>query len=145
MPLIENPSSVEVRAVLNAKQKSPTEIHIEVVEVCGENVISRKEVSVWCDQFKEGRTSLFDEERAGRPTTACDAVNERRVEQLLFTDRRMKLKEIAYTLSGNRFSSAQEVESETRYLHANFYAEGILKLVSRWDKCLNPFGDYVEK
>jgi hypothetical protein len=36
MPLIENSSSVEVRAVirfLNAKQKSPTDIHKEVVEV----------------------------------------------------------------------------------------------------------------
>jgi hypothetical protein len=73
MPLIENPSSVEVRAViqfLNAKQKSTTEIHKEVVEVYGENVISCKQVSVWCNQFKEGRTSLLDEERAGRPTAA---------------------------------------------------------------------------
>jgi hypothetical protein len=36
MPLIENPASVEVRPVirlLNAKQKSPTEFHKEVVEV----------------------------------------------------------------------------------------------------------------
>jgi hypothetical protein len=43
MPLIENPSSVEVRAVirfLNAKQKLPTEIHKVVVEVYGENEIS---------------------------------------------------------------------------------------------------------
>jgi hypothetical protein len=82
MPLIENPSSVEVRAVirfLNAKQKSPREIHKEVVEVYGENVISRKQVSVWCTQFKEGRTSLLDEERTGRRTTACSAVSERRV------------------------------------------------------------------
>jgi hypothetical protein len=79
MPLIENPSSVEVRAVIrffNAKQKSPTETHKEVKEVYGENVISRKQVSVWCDQFKEGRTSLLDEQ-AGRPKTACNAVNER--------------------------------------------------------------------
>jgi hypothetical protein len=65
------------------------------MEVHGENVISRKQVSVWCNQFKEGRTALLDEERAGRPTTACNAVNERRVEQLLLTDRRMKLKGIA--------------------------------------------------
>jgi hypothetical protein len=74
MPLIENSSSVEVSVVvrlLNAKQKSATEIHKEVVEVCGKNVISRKQVSVWCNQFKEGRTSLVDAERAGRPTTAC--------------------------------------------------------------------------
>jgi hypothetical protein len=49
MPLIENTSSVEMRAVirfLNAKKKSPTEIHKEVVEVYGENVISRKQVWV---------------------------------------------------------------------------------------------------
>jgi hypothetical protein len=78
MPLIENLSSVKVRAVirfLNAKQKSPTEIH-KVVEVYGENVISRKQVSVWCNQFKEGRMLLLDEEHAGRSTTVCNAVNE---------------------------------------------------------------------
>jgi histone-lysine N-methyltransferase SETMAR len=45
-----------------------------------------------------------------------------------------KLKE---RLSGKRFASDQEVENETRNwltnLDANFYAEGILKLVSCWD------------
>jgi hypothetical protein len=54
MHLTKNASSIEVRAVirfLNAKQTSPTEIHKEVVEVYGENVISRKQVSVWCNQF----------------------------------------------------------------------------------------------
>jgi hypothetical protein len=70
---------IAVIRFLNAKQKSPTEIHKEVVEVYGENVISRKQVSVWCNQFREGRTSLLDEERAGRPTTACNAVNDSRV------------------------------------------------------------------
>jgi hypothetical protein len=59
------------------------------VEVYGENVISREQVSAWCDQFKERQTSLLDEELAGRPTTASNAVYERRVEQLLLTDRRM--------------------------------------------------------
>jgi hypothetical protein len=80
-------------------KNSPTEIHKVVVEVYGENVIPRKQVSVWCNQFKEGRTSLLDEERAGRPTSACDAVNERRVEQLLLADRHMKLNEIAYAFN----------------------------------------------
>jgi hypothetical protein len=57
-----------------------------------------------------------------------------------------KLKE---HLSGERFASDRKVENETRNwltnLDANFYAEGILKLVSCWYKCLNLFGDYVEK
>jgi hypothetical protein len=42
---------------------------------------------------------LLDKEHAGRPITACNAVNECRVEQLLLTDCRMELKEIAYTLN----------------------------------------------
>jgi hypothetical protein len=57
-----------------------------------------------------------------------------------------KLKE---HLLGKRFASYQEVENETRNwltnLDAHFYAESILKLVSRWDKCLNLFGDFMEK
>jgi transposase len=81
------------------QSKNHQNIHKEVVEVYGENVISRKLVSVWCNQFKEGRTSLLDEERAGRPKTARNADNERRIEQLLVTDRCMKLKEIAYSLN----------------------------------------------
>jgi hypothetical protein len=59
------------------------------VVVYGENVISREQVSAWCDQFKEGQTSLLDEELVGRPTTAWNAVYEGLVEQLLLTDRRM--------------------------------------------------------
>jgi hypothetical protein len=117
MPLIENLSSIEVRAVisfLNAKQKSPTEIHKEVVEVYGENVISRKQVSVWCNEFKEGRTSLLDKERAVRPTNAYNSVNERRVEQLLLIDPRMKLKETATSYSSktcwNAYSRCQTFE-----------------------------------
>jgi hypothetical protein len=43
-------------------KKSPTEIHKVVVEVYGENVISRMQVSVWWNEFKEGRMSLLDDE-----------------------------------------------------------------------------------
>jgi hypothetical protein len=68
------------------------------VEVYGENVISRKQVSVRCNQFKDGRTSLLDEKCTGRPTV-CNAVTEYRVEQLFLTERCMKLKEIAQTLN----------------------------------------------
>jgi hypothetical protein len=54
---------------------------------------------------------VLDEERAGRATTACNAVNERRVEQLLLTDRRMKLKETATSYSSktcwNAYSRCQ--------------------------------------
>ncbi|GFO01490.1 histone-lysine N-methyltransferase SETMAR-like protein [Plakobranchus ocellatus] len=51
----------------------------------------------WCSWFKDGRTSLQDEPRSGRPNTANDW-NTARVDELIKVDRRMKLKEISLKL-----------------------------------------------
>jgi len=52
-------------------------------------------------------------------------------------------------LGGRRFSSDAAVQQAVhKYfvnLDASFYASGIAKLVSRYDKCLNLYGSYVEK
>jgi hypothetical protein len=45
-----------------------------------------------------------------------------------------------------RDSEAKEtVTAWLNGLAAEFYDEGIVKLLSRLDKCLNLYGDYVEK
>ena len=50
---------------------------------------------------------------------------------------------------GGRFAANDELQDAVKTylssLAANFFAEVIEKLVSRYDKCLNRFGDYVEK
>ncbi|GJQ69495.1 hypothetical protein Trydic_g6600 [Trypoxylus dichotomus] len=52
-------------------------------------------------------------------------------------------------LSGKRFKDDDELQDEVRQdlknLDRTFNEEGIQKLVSRWDKCLNIGGHYVEK
>jgi hypothetical protein len=57
-----------------------------------------------------------------------------------------KLKEF---LGGKRMETdAEDKETVTAWLNvlaAEFYDEGIVKLLSRLDKCLNLYGDYVEK
>jgi hypothetical protein len=57
-----------------------------------------------------------------------------------------KLKEF---FGGKRVETDAEVkETVTAWLNglaAEFYDEGIVKLFSRLDKCLNLYGDYVEK
>jgi hypothetical protein len=57
-----------------------------------------------------------------------------------------KLKEF---LGGKRMETDAEVkETVTAWLNglaAEFYDEGIVKLLSRLDNCLNLYGDYVEK
>ncbi|GFO40926.1 histone-lysine N-methyltransferase SETMAR [Plakobranchus ocellatus] len=47
---------------------------------------------------RDGRTSLQDEPRSGRPNTANNDWNTARVDELIKVDRRVKLKEISPTL-----------------------------------------------
>jgi histone-lysine N-methyltransferase SETMAR len=57
-----------------------------------------------------------------------------------------KLKEF---LNGRRFKSDEEVNDAVKewlnVLAAEVYDEGIQKIVTRYDKCLDVDGDYVEK
>lgn len=57
--------------------------------------------------------------------------------------------ELKKFLAGQRFESEVELQTSTaNWLHsqaAQFYEEGMQKLVPRYDKCLNVQGDYVEK
>jgi hypothetical protein len=52
-------------------------------------------------------------------------------------------------LGGRRFKSDEEVKDVVKEwlngLAAEVYDEGIVKLPSRLDNCLNLYGDYVEK
>jgi hypothetical protein len=46
------------------------------------------------------------------------------------------------------FHTNEELMDEVNWLHnlaASFFVEGLQKLVSRYDKCLNVDGNYVEK
>ncbi|GBN55081.1 hypothetical protein AVEN_148992-1 [Araneus ventricosus] len=58
----------------------------------------------------------------------------------------LKLKEF---LGGKRFGSDEELENAVttwlNELEAEEYGMGILKLVDRYDKCLNVGGDYVKE
>jgi hypothetical protein len=54
----ENYSKFEVRAVVRFLQSeglSQSEIHRRTVSVYGQNIFKRKEVSVWCKIFTDGR------------------------------------------------------------------------------------------
>jgi histone-lysine N-methyltransferase SETMAR len=52
-------------------------------------------------------------------------------------------------LSGQRFATDDELEGAVlqffKQCDTFFYRAGIESLVQRWDKCLNKFGDYIEK
>jgi len=76
--------------------KTPTEIHNALHEVCGDSVVDRSTVSRWASRFREGRKSVQDNPRSGRPVTATDHTSVVIVSTLLEEDRRKTCEEIAH-------------------------------------------------
>ncbi|KAJ4436753.1 hypothetical protein ANN_16885 [Periplaneta americana] len=77
--LIPSPAACEVRSVIkffNAQRIAPIEIHRQLCQVYGPKIMSKQMVRRWCRQFSEGRQSVHDEERSGRPSL----INDDRVE-----------------------------------------------------------------
>ncbi|GFO04322.1 histone-lysine N-methyltransferase SETMAR [Plakobranchus ocellatus] len=83
-------SKLEIRSVIYRE--------IDLVENYGEHAMSMTQVYQWCSWFKDGRTSLQDEPRSGRPNTANNDWNTARIDELIKVDRRVKLKEISLNL-----------------------------------------------
>ncbi|GFO42777.1 histone-lysine N-methyltransferase SETMAR [Plakobranchus ocellatus] len=71
-------SKLEVRAVVRflfSKGTKPSEIHKQIAKTYGEGAMSRSRMYQWCTWFGEGRTSLGDEPKSGRPRTQLVLTN----------------------------------------------------------------------
>ena len=95
-------SKVEYRAViwyLCLKGKTGQEIHCELTNVYVSSAPSYAQVKFWVGEFKRSRTSLEDETRSGRPSDATDKEMCNKVRDLVYSDRRIKVEEIANALN----------------------------------------------
>jgi hypothetical protein len=66
--MIERPADCEIRSVisfLNARNVTQADIHRQICEVYGENVMSDVRVRKWVRKFKEGRDNVQGEPRSG--------------------------------------------------------------------------------
>ena len=118
-------SKVEYRAVIRylyLKGKTYKEIHGELADVYGPSAPSYAQVKFWVGEFKRGRTSLVDEARSGRPLDATDEEICKKVRDLVYSDRRVQVEEIAQAL-GISHSSVSTI------LHDRL---GMRKLTARW-------------
>jgi histone-lysine N-methyltransferase SETMAR len=82
--------------IVNLRGKNPTEIHNALYEVCGDSVVNRSTMSPWASRFREGRVSIQDDPRSGRPVTTTDDASVVIVRTLLEEDRRKSREEIAH-------------------------------------------------
>ena len=89
---IEGAADCEIRSVicfLNARNVLPSEIHHQICQVYGDNVMSDGTVRKWVQMFNEGRENVHDEAQSRHPSLVNDdlvcKVNERVCDNRRFT------------------------------------------------------------
>jgi len=75
--------------------KTPTENHSALTKVCGEQTVDRSKVSRWATRFSEGRVTINDDSKPGRPKTSTDERSVKLVAGFLAEDRRTTCEEIS--------------------------------------------------
>ena len=73
------------------------EIHAHLCIQYGNKALPRRSVYKWIEMFENGRTSVMDAERSGRPSTSTDEKLEE-TRAIILTDRRVTIEEIALQL-----------------------------------------------
>ena len=80
--------------------KNPTEIHSALCEVCGEETVDSGTVSRWDTRFCEGRVTIIDDPRPGRPKTSTYERSMKLMVDFLAQDRRATCKEVSPQATG---------------------------------------------
>ena len=95
-------SRIEQRSVIKflvAEGCKPSEIHRRMSTVYDTTCFSQKNVYKWAKLFKEGRSSVQDEDRPGRPAEVRSPAVIKSVNDLIQSDRRVTVDDIARSLS----------------------------------------------
>ena len=94
---IEGAADCEIRPVirfLNTRNVLPSEIHHQICQVYGDNVMSDGMVRKWVQMFDEGRENVYDEARSGRPSLVNDDL-VRKVNERVRDDRRFNISDLS--------------------------------------------------
>lgn len=75
--------------------KSFTETLNSINQVYGDESLSRTRVYEWYTRFKDGRESVEDDDRCGRPSTARNDETIARVREIIRSDRRQTIDDVA--------------------------------------------------
>ena len=100
-------SELELEQRMNIKflvklGKSGNEIREMLVQVYGDNAMKKTAVYKWVKRFSEGRESVTDEERSGRPATSRTEENIGKIRQIVRENRRLTVRSIAEQVNIDR-------------------------------------------
>ena len=102
--------------------KTATEIHSSLMEVCGVETVDRSTISRWAQCFREGRLSIENNPKSGRPRMLTDDQSVECVLQILEEDHRMTCEETAHC-AGILRASAYHILTERLHKH---------RIATRW-------------
>ena len=97
-------------------RKSATETFEMLQQAYDDDAMSRARCFDWHSRFKNGRTSLDDDERSGRPSTSTSPETVHEVERIVLEDRRTTICEIADQLEIS-FGSVQSILTSNLGMH----------------------------
>jgi len=100
-------SELELEQRMNIKflvklGKSGNKIREMLVQVYRDNAMKKTAVYKWVKRFSEGRESVTDEERSGRPATSTTEENIANIRQIVRENRRLTVRSIAEQVNINR-------------------------------------------
>ncbi|KAJ4449506.1 hypothetical protein ANN_00906 [Periplaneta americana] len=101
-----------------------------------EEAVSRKCVYEWFKRFREGKETIEDEPRSGRPSTSRTPEMIEKVRQMLAQDRRLTLRLIAEFSASTNFSLLIGIRKWTELLNCFLYNSGIINPIKYYGKIM---------
>jgi hypothetical protein len=98
-----------IKFCLNLK-KTAAETRRMLQEAFGDNAMSQSKTFLWCKRFKDGRTSVDDDddERSGRPSTGTTPENIAKVREAILADRRQTIHDVC-EIVGLSYGTVQRI------------------------------------
>ncbi|XP_067949962.1 protein GVQW3-like [Watersipora subatra] len=108
-------------------QHSATETYSKIQQAYGDTALSRAQVFRWFKAFSEGKDSVEDDTRLGRPSSVHNDANVERIRELVHSDRRLTVRMIAEQLQLNPVTVHQilTVDLEMKEISAKFVPKNL--------------------
>jgi hypothetical protein len=109
-------------------KNTAAETHRMLPAAFGDNAMSQSKTFLCYKRFKDGRTSVDDDERSGRPSTSTTPGNIAKVREAILADRRQTIRDVC-EIVGLSYETAQRILADNlnmRRISARF----VLRLLS---------------
>ena len=94
LQLMTNQGAKNLHQILFQSLKTAAETHRMLQEAFGDNAMSHSKDFLWYKRFKDGRTSVDDDEHSGRPSTSTTPENTAKVREAILADRRQNIHDV---------------------------------------------------